>query len=134
MPTPAPVSAAVLDLAQQTAALSAEKARVEQMQKDLETARSKELNGLHTKLGYKTPADFLTAYRGVVNVTVGTKSTRRPASRKARTEISDEVREAIKSDLREGKLTGLEIAAKYKISTGTVQNIKKEAGLVEARS
>lgn len=121
---PAIVSTASV-LSTKNAELAATQARLATLQKEVDTERNARFAQLHTEFGYESSEDFLAAYRGIL----------KPAAkrRKARTAISDETKNAIIAELKAGK-TNMEIATKHKVSAGTVQNIKKVAGLVQARA
>jgi DNA-directed RNA polymerase subunit RPC12/RpoP len=47
--------------------------------------------------------------------------------------VPDQTRQGILADLREGKLSTREIQAKYKVSAGTVSDVKQKGGLPVAK-
>jgi len=85
--------------------------------------------------------EFLTAFNEANGLKVGRKSTRKATGRKAtnstarkpRVNISDDRRAQIVKSFKDG-MTAPEAVTKYDISLATAQNIKKEAGMVNARS
>jgi DNA-binding NarL/FixJ family response regulator len=111
----------------------------------IEKERTAELSTLPVNYGYDNLNDFIkalkAAYKGgakggkrrgspakVGKVAKATK----PAKKGKRGKITDETRAAVKSMVGDGK-TGAEIAKALGISLPSVQNIKKDLGLVQAR-
>jgi len=90
--------------------------------------RTKRIAGLHAELGFENSEALILAIRAANGK--GRKARKAGGTRKARTEVTSDIKKAIIADAKEGKLTGLEIANKHKVSIGTVQNIKKAANLV----
>ena len=130
--------------------------------KELEAARSKvaaleaalakknkALTSLHTKHGYANVDDFITALKEAnggrggrgpgrrASASTSTSSSASSASagsrkRSKRAKITPEMKQELKSLVGQGK-TGAVIAKTLGISLPSVQNIKKELGLVQAR-
>lgn len=91
---------------------------------------------LPAKYGFKSMDAFIAALqqaagssRGAAN---GTESTVSRVSRKRRAKITPETKQQVKALVKDGK-TGSEIAKALSISLPSVQNIKKELGLVKPR-
>lgn len=83
------------------------------------------LNALPGKVGLETVEDLIKALKGLnKSATAGNRGSRIPA----------EARTGIENALREGTKAGKEIAAEFKVSLPTVQNIKKALGLVNSRT
>lgn len=105
----------------------------------IETAIAKkarsELQGIHTRFGYKSLGEFFNAVRGANKG--GAKRRGRPAGKKGkahqkkRAKITLEMKGRVLGALRAGK-SGAQAAAEVGISLPSVQNIKREAGLVRA--
>ncbi|MEO7599232.1 MAG: helix-turn-helix domain-containing protein [Opitutus sp.] len=115
--------------------LAITKARVAELEKSIATELNRELAGLPGKYGFETlPAFFdavKTAARGKG------RGSARPSSnggskRRKRAVITPETKAKVKS-LVEGGKTGAEIARSVGISLPSVQNIKKDLGLVKVR-
>lgn len=97
--------------------------KVAELEKAIERDRRKELATLHAKMGYASTEELIAALRG---------STRGGAPRRARgkrARITPEMKQQIKAAVQSGK-TGAEIAREFGISLPSVQNVKKEFGLV----
>jgi len=124
--------------------------------KELEAARSKvaaleaalakknkALTSLHTKHGFANVDDFIAALKeangGRGGRGPGRRASAAPAAassggkkRSKRAKITPEMKQELKSLVGQGK-TGAVIAKTLGISLPSVQNIKKELGLVQAR-
>lgn len=105
--------------------LEAARAKVAQIEAGLASARAKELASLPATYGFDSAAAFIKAVRAA---TGGGK----PGGRRKRAVITAETKASVKSLAEAGK-TGAEIAKALSISVPSVQNIKKELGLVKAR-
>jgi hypothetical protein len=104
----------------------------------------KELAGFNNKLlslpgkhGFKSMDAFIEALRSAARGTAGFVSTKRgrptiSSGRKPRAVITQEMKQKLKSMVNDGK-TGSQIAKSLNISLPSVQNIKKELGLVKKR-
>src|SRR5690606_11559782 len=106
-----------------------------------ETERVKELRALPAQYGFDSVDDFVKA----VKASAGAKPAKaskagRPKAAKAakpgkrkRAKITDEIKQQVKAGVEAGK-SGAAIAGELGISLPSVQNIKKELGLVKARA
>jgi hypothetical protein len=115
--------------AKEIAKIEAEYADKIKEAKVIESAKE-DLNKLVAKYDFKTTKQFLTAL-GFIRE----ESAQAPAESsegKKRAKVTDEMKKEIVELLKEKK-TANEIAEKFGISAGTVNNIKKEAGLSKAR-
>ena len=100
------------------------KEQIAQLEKELVAERRKKLINLHKDLGYATRQDLiddLKSIRGGGGV-----------GRAKRVTITAELRSKIETGLREGK-GATEVARDTGVSVPTVQNIKKDIGLVQSR-
>lgn len=93
---------------------------------------NRKLVALPAKFGFRSMNDFIDALRGAAG-SAGTKAGRVLAgARKKRVAITEEIKAEVKKLLGQEK-TGAEIAKSVGISLPSVQNIKKELGLVKKR-
>ena len=122
--------------------LEAARAKVAELENSLAKAQKQKLAGLPKEYGFDNLADFIKAIKGAGSVArrgrgaakpVATAATSSKKQRSKRARITPEVKEKVKSAVNAGK-TGAEIAKEFGISVPSVQNIKKEFGLVKARS
>ncbi len=122
-------------------ALEAARARVANLENSL--VKSRRLAGLHKEHGFSTVEEFLTAVKtasgGKGKPGRAAKSAKAPAptaaspkGKRKRAKITPEIKAKVKSLVRSGR-TGGQIASELHISLPSVQNIKKELGLVKAR-
>jgi hypothetical protein len=113
--------------------LSAAKARIEKLEQSIASGLQKELVRLPGKYGFGHVDEFIRA----LLVSAG-KSRGRPANaklpkiRRKRAKITDATRVMVKKMVGAGK-TGSAIAKDLGISLPSVQNIKKDLGLVKGR-
>lgn len=107
--------------------------KVAALQKQLSKENQK-LLALPAKFGFKSVNELIAALQAASDSKSGpsAKAGKMPAGRKARVAITPEIKAKVKSLANDGK-TGAEIAAAVGISLPSVQNIKKELGLVKAR-
>jgi hypothetical protein len=141
--------------------LEAIKARAAELQALIDRERQSELADLHSKYGYDSLADFIKALKSSAGAAPAAaargpkKSAAKAApapkaakaakaakpakaavggkkARRTRAKITPELKERVKALVGAGK-TGSEIASAVGISLPSVQNIKKELGLVKAR-
>ncbi len=132
----------VTEKIQELAALQAKAAK---LQAAIETQRTAELSSLPSKYGYASLEDFIKALKAAVSS--GGKRGRRGGKAKAkaakapkkktggkrkRAKITAELKEQVKAAVEAGR-TGAQIAKEFGISVPSVQNIKKELGLVKKR-
>lgn len=93
----------------------------------------RKLAGLPSKHGFRSMDAFIEALRAASAGGGGKRAPRKASrGRKARAKITDETRQKVKALVAEGK-TGNQIAKQLGISLPSVQNIKKQFGLVKAR-
>ena len=116
--------------------LQAAKAKVAALEQSLLKERRQKLANLPAELGFDDMSALIDALREA-----GGKRRGRPAGvskapgrkgRRRRAKITPEVKASVKSAVNAGK-TGAQIAKELGISVPSVQNIKKELGLVKAR-
>jgi hypothetical protein len=95
---------------------------------------NRRLAALPARHGFKSVEDFIDALRQAVasEGKAPVKGTK-PARRRKRAVITAETKQKVKA-LHASKKTGREISAALGISLPSVQNIKKELGLVKKRS
>lgn len=122
--------------------LEAARAKVAELENSLAKAQKQKLAGLPKEYGFDNLADFIKAIKGAGSsggrgrgraakpAAAAPSSSKKQRSKRAR--ITPEVKEKVKSAVNAGK-TGAEIAKEFGISVPSVQNIKKEFGLVKAR-
>ena len=90
------------------------------------------LAALPAKHGFKTMAAFIDALRAVGAGAGKPARAAKSSGRKPRAKITSETKQKVKALVNDGK-TGGQIAKSLNISLPSVQNIKKELGLVKAR-
>jgi len=122
--------------------LEAARAKVAELENSLAKAQKQKLAGLHKEYGFDDLSDFIKAVKVAASGGGGrgrgraakpaaaASSSKKQRSKRAR--ITPEVKEKVKAAVNAGK-TGAEIAKEFGISVPSVQNIKKEFGLVKAR-
>lgn len=124
------------------------KSKLAELQKKADSERGKQLNGLHTSLGYATRDELIAALRGLEGgVKVKGRRGRKPKAaaaapasaaatptkkRSKRARITDDTRQKIVAALK-GGAKGTQVAKDYGISLPSLQNIKKAAGLTKNR-
>jgi DNA-binding NarL/FixJ family response regulator len=119
--------------------LQAAKAKVAELESELAKERRETLAGLPKEFGFESVEEFIQAVREAS----GSASRRRGRAAKAstssggkkrskRARITPELKDQVKQAVQAGK-TGAEIAKQFSISVPSVQNIKKEFGLVKSR-
>jgi DNA-binding NarL/FixJ family response regulator len=125
--------------------LAQAKAKVAELEKSITAELNQELAALPGKFGFDDVAAFVDAVRSASRSSgsKGKPRGRRPAAaaaapastggkRRKRAIITSETRSKVKSLVEAGK-TGAEIARSVGISLPSVQNIKKDLGLVKSR-
>ena len=111
-------------------------AQAAELQQSIEAERTRELTGLPAKYGFDSVESFIKALRSASSA--GKKRGRKAAvkaaasGKRTRTKITPELKASVKAAVEAGK-TGAAIAAEFGISLPSVQNIKKEFGMVKAR-
>jgi hypothetical protein len=101
------------------------------IEKELSKFNAK-LTALPGKYGFKSMDAFIDALRAASKGGSASVAKSRPSIRKPRVEITAEMKAKVKALANDGK-TGAQIAKAVNISIPSVQNIKKELGLVKAR-
>ena len=110
------------------------KVKIAALEKEVAKQLHAELAGLPAKYGFASVNGFVLA----VKKAAGGRSPSAPSraaggkKRRRRARITPEMRLEIKQAVQAGK-TGSQIAKEFKISLPSVQNIKKEFGLVKSR-
>ena len=119
--------------------LAITKARVAELEKSIATELNRELSALPGRYGFDSLPTFFEAVkaasRGKAHPASRAKSAaggRGGSKRRKRAVITAETKSKVKSLVESGK-TGAEIAKAVGISLPSVQNIKKDLGLVKAR-
>jgi hypothetical protein len=124
----------------QLAELEKAKAKLAQAEAKLSADRVAALAKLPGDYGYTNLNDFIKALKSAAGKAKKGKKAKvatapkvaKPAKR-TRAKITPELKAQVIAAAQEGK-TGAEIAKAFGVSLPSVQNIKKEAGLVKARS
>lgn len=129
----------------QIAELQKAKAKIAQAEAKLAADRVAALAKLPGDYGYANINDFIKALKAaagkakkgkVAKVAKAAKAAKAPKASKTgkrtRAKITPELKQQVIAAVQSGQ-SGAEIAAAYGISLPSVQNIKKEAGLVKAR-
>lgn len=111
-------------------------ARAADLQKKIDAERQKELAGLPAQYGYDSVEAFVKAVRsaaGGKGKKGGRKATKAATpGKRTRVKITPELKAKVIEAVKAGK-TGSAIASELGLSVPSIQNIKKEAGLVKAR-
>ncbi|MCB1103401.1 MAG: helix-turn-helix domain-containing protein [Opitutaceae bacterium] len=115
---------------QKVKALEAARAKIAQLEEAVEKERAKELASLPAKFGFSSATEFIAAVKAAAGGRSGSKT--KSGKRRQRAVIDDKVKATVKKLTEEGK-TGAEIAEAAGISVPSVQNIKKELGLVRSK-
>lgn len=114
-------------------ALAVSKAKVAELEKSIATELDRELAALPGKYGFDSLPAFFSAVRSASRGKLrGGKSVAAGGKRRKRAVITADTKAKVKSLVEAGK-TGAEIAKAVGISLPSVQNIKKDLGLVKAR-
>jgi hypothetical protein len=116
--------------------LAITRARVAELEKSIAAELNRELAALPAKYGFQSLPDFFEAVRaasrGKVRGGARTGKAAVPGKRRKRAVITNDTKSKVKTMVEAGK-TGAEIAKAVGISLPSVQNIKKDLGLVKAR-
>ena|ERR1022692_2240771 len=112
--------------------LNTTKAKVAKLEKSIASQLSRELASLPKKYGFSSYQDFLRAMRGVAGKAMVSAGKKVAGKRRKRAVITADTKARVKELVHAGK-TGNEIARSVGISLPSVQNIKKELGLVQKR-
>lgn len=119
--------------------LEAAKAKVAELEQSLEKELTQKLSRLPYEFGFDNLASFIKALKSAAGARKGPGRGKNKApkavkagKRGKRASITPEVKARVKALVNEEK-TGAQIAKELGISLPSVQNIKKELGLVKAR-
>lgn len=126
----------------QIAKLQKAKAELAQTEAKLAADRVSALSKLHSEYGYSNLNEFIKALKGAAGKAGKGKKGKaakpakvaKPAkaAKRTRAKITAELKQQVIAAVQSGQ-SGAEIANTFGISLPSVQNIKKEAGLVKAR-
>lgn len=100
------------------------KSKVAVLEKEIATAQKSKLASLHKEVGFESTDALIAALKGLSQ-----KTSRKRAKR---TRLTPAIKKNIVSAIK-GGLKGAEAAKKYGVSIPTIQNIKREFGLVKTR-
>jgi len=112
--------------------LETTKAKVAKLEQSIKAQLSRELAALPRKYGFASYDDFLRAVRAAAGKSLVSAGRKVAGKRRRRAVITADTKAKVKSLVTAGK-TGNEIARAVGISLPSVQNIKKELGLVKKR-
>lgn len=112
--------------------LESTKAKVAMLEQSIKAELSRELASLHRKYGFPTPQAFIKAVRAVAGRAIVSAGKKVRGKRRKRAVITADTKAKVKQLVQAGK-TGNQIASAVGISLPSVQNIKKELGLVQRR-
>lgn len=117
--------------------LEAAKAKVVELEHTLEKELTQKLSRLPYEFGFDSLPAFIKALRSAAGARKGRRAGKAPKAATAgkrgkRTRLTPELKDEVKSLVAAGK-TGAQIAKELGISVPSVQNIKKEFGLVKTR-
>ena len=115
-------------------------AKAAELQQAIESERTRELAALPAKYGFADVNAFIKAVKSAAAPSgkprgrkpKGAAKAAKPAGKRTRAKITDELKAQVKAAVEAGE-TGAAIAERFGISVPSVQNIKKEFGLVKAR-
>jgi DNA-binding NarL/FixJ family response regulator len=131
---PAPVHITRLDymISDQIAKISRYKKQLASLEKNVAAILSRELAALPRKYGFGSVQEFVKAVKSASRG--GFRKAAKTSTNKTRkrAKITPEIKQKVKAMVGAGQ-TGGQIAKKVGISLPSVQNIKKELGLVKAR-
>jgi hypothetical protein len=116
--------------------LEAAKAKVAELESAILTERHQALIRLPAQMGYSDFEELIGALREANRDSKATTKAKKSAAKEGtghRAKITDEVRAEVKQLVEAGK-SGAEIATTVGVSLPSVQNIKKQLGLVKART
>jgi len=121
--------------------LQALQAKADELQKTIEAERMQELAALPAKYGFDSLPAFIKVLKGAASTKgkgkgkrtkAKTKAAAKPTGKRTRAKITDETKAKVKAMVEAGA-KGSAIAKDLGISLPSVQNIKKELGLVKPR-
>lgn len=116
---------------------------IAKLERELENARREQLANIHTEYGFADRASLIKALQELGDGSARPVKVARKAAKKATTKtgkkrrtratITPEMKARVKELAQAGELTSAQIAKDVGISLPSVQNIKKEFGLVRGR-
>ena len=114
--------------------LAAARAKVAALEQSIAKELQQKLAKLPSEYGFDNVSDFIAALKEATGGR-GAKGSKggRGGKRAKRAKITPELKEKVKEAVKAGK-TGAAIASEFGISLPSVQNIKKEFGLVKKRA
>jgi hypothetical protein len=117
--------------------LEAAKAKVVELEQSLEKELTQKLSRLPYEFGFDDLGSFIKALKSAAGSRKGRGKGKavkaaKPGKRGKRARITPEIKAQVKALVNDDK-TGAQIAKELGISLPSVQNIKKELGLVKAR-
>ena len=116
--------------------LLAAKAKVAALEQSLAKEQKQKLAKLPSEYGFDSVAAFIAAVKaatgGAKRGPKAAKVAGKPGKRGKRARLTPELKDKVKAAVNAGK-TGAAIAKEFGISVPSVQNIKKEFGLVKKR-
>jgi hypothetical protein len=113
--------------------IAAFKSKIEALEAEVAKQLQTELSGLPEQYGFASLKEFFKAVKKAAGGHVSFKAPKAAGGRRRRrAKITPEMKDGIKAAVKAGK-TGAQIAKEFKISLPSVQNVKKELGLVKAR-
>lgn len=116
--------------------LKAAKAKVAALEEQVATQLVERMTALPEEFGFNSMDDFIEALQAATGKPArkGARGAAKSGSKKRakRTTITPEIKNRVKALVTDGK-TGAEIAKEVGISLPSVQNIKRELGLVKKR-
>ncbi len=114
--------------------IAAYKAKIAALEKAVAAEQKQKLAGLHKEVGFETTEELIAALQAMVKP--ARKSKRGGAAKKSgrasRTRITPAIKTGVGKAVEAWK-KGAEIAKEFGISIPSIQNIKKELGLVKER-
>ena len=113
--------------------IAAYKAKIAALEKAVAAEQNKKLTGLHKEVGLESTAALIAALKGLSKPAPRGNAIAKASGRASRTRITSAIKAGVGKAVKAGK-KGSEIANQFGISIPSIQNIKKELGLVKTRS
>ncbi len=110
------------------------KKKIVELERQMEEERRQKLVNLHEQLGYESRDELISALQGLGRGKAAATKAKggKRGKRGKRTVITPELRSQILDAIKSGK-SGTAVAKEFGVSVPTVQNIKKQGGLVKKR-
>ncbi len=113
--------------------IAAYKAKIAALEKAVAEEQQKKLAGLHKEAGFDSTEELIAALKGLVKPARKSKGKAAgKTGRASRTRITPAIKAGVGQAVEAGR-RGAEIAKQFGISIPSIQNIKKELGLVKTR-